>query len=141
MTSPATPRTPEQQRNDRRAGIGCGLVVLLCGLGLAIAGWTVVADDGTKATARILSCNPRPLQQPFNCRGIWSVDNRFVQGRVDGATDDDIGKRIDVRVDGNSASVTRGKLRLAIVAFGLALACLALGGAVIRSVRGRTAPR
>jgi hypothetical protein len=102
-----------------------------------IGGITTLHPRGPKTHARILSCNIRVIRQPYHCRGIWFVGDKFKQGFVDGATSGDIGKRIEVHAHGNSATVVRGALRVALVAFGLALACAVLGVAILRSLRGK----
>jgi hypothetical protein len=81
------------------------------------------------------------LRQPARCRGIWSVNGRLVQGPVDGASTGDVGKRIDVEASGDHASATRGRDWSAVAAFGAALFCLSLGGAMGVSMwRRKVAP-
>ena len=131
-------RTPEQLRRDRKATIVLGVIALLAAIGFAYAAWTVQHPTGIRTQARILSCLPRPIKQPFNCNGIWSIHElEFHQGRVDGATSGDIGHKVEIWAHGNKATVVRGKLRLTIVALALAVACLAGGIVVLRSARPR----
>jgi hypothetical protein len=134
-------RTPEQLRNDRRAGIGCGLVLLLAGLGLIYGGFAQLSDEGTKTQARILSCDIRVLRQPWHCRGIWSKNGEFFQGYVDGATNRDVGKRITVWAKGENAEASSGKHRTGIILFVLAAGAIFFGIGFAHSAwRKRPAP-
>ena len=133
------PRTPEQLRNDRRAGIGCSTVLVLAAVGCVIGGLSLLSNEGTLTEAHILSCAPRPPKQPARCRGIWSVDGRTYQGHVDGAGEGDVGDSIEVRADGDKARGTRGKGLTAIAVFGLGALFLVGGvGMVVSMVRPKT---
>lgn len=126
-------RTPQQLRRDRRAGIGCGGLLLIAGIACVIGGFSLLSDKGELTQARILSCDPRPLRQPARCHGMWRAGGRFVQGSVDGASTGDVGERIEVRVSGDRASATRGRDWSAVASFGLAAFLLICGGAMARS--------
>ena len=128
-------RTPAEQRADRRAGIGCATVVLLAGIAFVVGGFVLLSDEGTLTNARILSCDPRPPRTPARCRGMWVDEGRFVQGPVDGASQGDVGRRIEVRASGGSASATHGRDRSAVALFALAAFFLIAGGAIAVSIR------
>lgn len=139
MTAPFE-RTPEQQRNDRRAGIGCAGLLVLAGVACVIAGIVFLSPPpGTPTKARILSCDLRVANRPSQCRGIWSVDGRSYQGFVEGAGKGDIGDRLDVRAEGDSAKALRGRSFTAIGAFGMAGLCLGIGFAMGRAMLRRKA--
>ena len=126
-------RTPEQQRNDRRAGLGCGGLLVLCGVAAVIGGFSLLSDSGIATQARILECQPRLLKMPARCEGEWTVDGETSRGFVDGAGEGDVGKAMDVRVDGDSAKAGRGRAASAIVSFVLAAGLVFLGAAMGRS--------
>lgn len=129
------PRTPEQLRNDRRAGFGCSGLLVLAGIAFVFGGISLFSNKGEATQARILDCDFRVPRQPQRCRGIWSVDDRFVQGPVDGASSGDVGKRIDVHASGDSASADRGRSWAGVAVLGLALCCVLGGAAMANGVR------
>ena len=134
------PRTPEQLRNDRRAGIGCSTVLVLAAIGCVFGGLSLLSNEGTLTEARILSCAPRPPKQPARCQGIWSVDGRTYQGYVERAGEGDVGDRVEVRANGDKALATRGKSITAIAVFGLGALFLVGAVGMVAPIVRRSAP-
>lgn len=140
MTAP-TERTPDQQRDDRRAGIGCAGLMLAAGVACVIAGIVFLSPPPGKPTdALILSCNPGINRQPSSCHGIWRVDGRTRQGAVEGAGQGDVGKRLEIRAEGDNARAVRGRGFTAIGAFALAVFCFGMGLGMGRAMLRRKVP-
>ena len=136
-------RTPEQQRGDRRAGLGCSAGVLVLAVAALWGGISLLGDGGTRVQARVLSCDPGYFRTGGpKCRGMWRIDGEFVQGAVTGAKPSEIGDRIEVltRPGRDSAEVARGRSGAAIVALVLAAALGAGGVAMGVSVWRRRPP-
>ena len=133
-------RTSEDRRSDRRAGFGCGGLVLLAALALALVGTTVLSEEGTKTTARVVDCNFRVNRQPDNCRGTWTVDGQFHVGHVQGASSSDVGEQIEVFARGDSATAVEGRGTSATVLFVFAGLTFVAGLAILNSVRKRPRP-
>ena len=140
MDTPAE-RTPEQLRRDRRAGIGCSGAILLAGLAFVFGGFWELRQEGELTTASIVDCNFRVIRQPDHCRGTWTTsDGEFHAGFVAGASQGDLGKRVEIRAEGDDAKVVKGRTRVAVVCFVLAALLIAAAVAMGRSMVRRPVP-
>jgi hypothetical protein len=130
-------RTPEQQRDDRRAGFGCSAGLLVMAVLAVWGGLTLLDDSGTRAQARILSCEMGHYRTGgAKCRGMWRIDGAFVQGQVAGASRGDIGQRLEVLTEpgSDSAEVVRGRRGAGITVLALAALLAVCGVAIGRGV-------
>jgi hypothetical protein len=95
-------------------------------------------QTGTPAEATVTDCQ-RTGRSAYSCNGTWVAGGdlisggRVVRGTIDGASSDDIGETLDVRLSGDRAYTT--SLRLPLVLIGLGVAFAALGGFELRRVR------
>ena len=134
-------RTPEQLRADRKAGLGCAGLLLAAGIASVVMGIVFLSPPpGEKTEARILSCDLRVPRQPFRCNGLWRIGGEFKQGYVEGASEDDIGKRIEVRAEGDAARAVRGRGFTAIGSFALAAFLLFCAVGIGRSALRKRPP-
>ena len=139
--SSAPERTPEQQRADRRAGIGCGTAILLAAAACVVGALLELSGrDGERTTAQIVDCDFEVLKQPDRCRGLWRTDGEVHTGYVDGATTSDRGRTIEVLANGDSAWVEEGRTRTAVILVVLAVLLAAAGGGIVRSMLRRRMP-
>ena len=106
------------------------LIVFGAGLGMLYGGVHLVQvqTSGTPARATVTECHNGGFRNRTDvCTGTWVaggslLDNgRVVLGTIEGASDDDVGKTLDVRLSGDTA-YTRS-YRVAVI-------LLAIGGAV-----------
>lgn len=129
-----TERTPQQQRDNRRAGIGCGTFLLLTGIAFVVGAFSIMKEpEGVPAQARILSCNPTINRQGSSCHGMWRIGEEFHQGSVTGVGPGDVGERIEVRARTDRASAVRGRTMSGIIVLVFAVGLVGFGGAVLRS--------
>lgn len=122
-------------------------IALLAGV-FALGGFMTHRDQrsGTPATATITGCTDRLAKYGGDvCRGRWTIgdpvfgDGRFVEGTVEGATSADEGERIEVRVNGDRATVPG--MRLPIILWSMAALVLVLGAyTLLRGPGGRRQP-
>jgi len=118
--------------------VGLVLVLLwVIGFGGGAA-WIVYSQvSGEPTTAVVDECEHRSNPQSYVCRGTWTLDGRTTtNGIVEGASDDDEGEEIDVRVKGERAYTL--SLRLPIILGVIALTVPALAvGSIIQGRRAR----
>lgn len=135
-------RTPEQQRADRRAGIGCGTAILLAAVACAVGAVLQLTGGAgaTRTTAQIVDCDFRVLKQPDRCRGLWRAGGEVHSGYVDGARAADKGRSIAVLSDGDSAWVEAGRKRTGVILIVVALLLALAGGGMLRSMVRRRVP-
>jgi hypothetical protein len=127
-----------------RRQIGGLVFFVLVGLGFVAGGLYQIRQQrsGAEARATVRSCDRG--RRSLVCRGSWTEGSllsggRVVLGIIEGATDDDIGKTVDVRVHGDRAYVPG--LRLPIIFFALGAAFLVGGVASqLRASRRRLSP-
>jgi hypothetical protein len=106
------------------------VVYVLTSLVFFIAGVVQVSkvESGTRAVAKVDSCITTPAVHgvTYDCTGSWTVGGSLlsgghvVVGTIEGATPQDVGKAIPVRVSGDTAYV-RSSLATALVVIGLAV--------------------
>ncbi|HVF20942.1 MAG TPA: hypothetical protein VNA14_11980 [Mycobacteriales bacterium] len=133
MTDPAAPPRP------RRVSL-VGLVVLggiaLLGAVLVFNGakMLVQRQTGERVQATVTSCvgSGRARNSRTDCVGSWTSDGALRRGKIQGATSDQVGKVIDVTVEGDTAYSRHIGLPLMLV--GLGLLPLALGIALLRGM-------
>jgi hypothetical protein len=121
----------------RQRGITIVLVILFA-LGFMGGGVFILLTQrtGTPAEATVTECR-RTGRYAYSCNGTWiaggdvTSGGRVVQGTIDGASSDDIGKTLDVRLSGGRAYTT--SLRLPFVLIGLGVAFAVLGGFELRT--------
>ena len=120
-----------QQRN----GI---LFFVVIGLAFLAGGGYQLWQQGTgvEGTATVRSCDRG--RRSLVCRGSWTTGSlleggKVVLGTVEGATEDDLGKIIPVRLHGERAHVP--SLRLPIIFF--VLGAVTLVGGVVSQLRRR----
>ncbi len=103
------------------------------------AAWIVYSQvSGEPATAVVSECEHRSKPQSYVCTGTWTLDGTTTStGIVEGASSDDEGKEIEVRVKGERAYTL--SLRLPIILAAIALSVPVL--AVIAAIQGRRARR
>jgi hypothetical protein len=113
-------------------------LLLGAGLGMLFGGTflIVVQETGEPATARIIECHRSGGRYRTDvCTGMWVAggslleDGRMVTGTVDGASSDDLGKSLDVRLSGDRA-YTKSR-RVAIILLILGAGVTALGVRVV----------
>jgi hypothetical protein len=137
---------------DRLFALGFVLLLFLGpGVAMVVAGGSQYSTKtkGEKATARITECATTGFSKSrtVRCSGSWVVGGRLVGGgghvvlgTVEGAGHDDVGKTIDVRLDGDKASTTSLATPIFLVCFGVVLT--AIGLLILRSsLRRRARPR
>jgi hypothetical protein len=98
---------------------------------------------GTPARATVTECNQS--RRNVVCSGTWVAggglvggDGRVVLGTIDGASSDDLGQTIDVRLSGDRAYTT--SLRLPLILLGSGVTVLVLAGYELRRQRRMLAP-
>jgi hypothetical protein len=132
MTTPA----PPPPKSAPLVGV---ILVLLWVIGFGGgAAWIVYSQvSGEPATAVVSECEHRSKPQSYVCTGTWTLDGTTSTGIVEGASSDDEGKEIEVRVKGERAYTL--SLRLPIILAVIALSVPVL--AVIAAIQGRRARR
>lgn len=122
------------------AGLAIVGAILLVGAVLVVNGvrGVVRARTGERVRATVTECvdSGRARNRRTDCTGTWTAGGRVVVGTVQGATSDQVGRTVDVTVEGDTA-YTRD-LRLPLLLTLLGLLPLALGAALLR---GMLAPR
>ena len=132
----------------RVGGIVVAVVILLSGLGFIAGGIfeLVVRQTGTPATARIVECHRvAGKYHSESCTGTWVTGGRLVGGNghvvtgtIDGASGNDVGRTIDVRLAGSRAYTT--SLRIPVILLVLGLGILVVAIQALRTALRRTAP-
>jgi ABC-type Na+ efflux pump permease subunit len=128
------------------------LALLALGVGAAVTGVSQIRTraTGEKTTARVTHCQlgGTSKSRSVDCTGTWVTggklvggDGHVVVGRVEGASDDDAGKTIPVRLSGDGQKAYTPSLATPIVYVVVGLALLALGlFLLVRAVLRRPAP-
>jgi hypothetical protein len=121
------------------------IVVLLPALGMLAGGIfeIVVIETGTPAQARITECHDvGGRYRVKSCIGTWVTGGSLVGGKghvvigtVDGASADDVGQSIDVRLAGDRAYTPSLRIPIILLTLGLGGTILAVN--LIRSVLRR----
>jgi hypothetical protein len=110
------------------------VLVTVCALGFIGGGVFILLTQqtGPLAQATVTDC-PRTGRTAYSCHGTWREvgDGRVVRGTIDGASSDDVGKTLDVRVSGDRAYTTSPRLPLVLIGLGVTLAVL--GGLELRN--------
>jgi hypothetical protein len=126
-------------RMTRRQVVSVGFLVLL-GLGFVAGGVYQIwrQRTGPEAQATVRSCDRG--RRTLVCRGSWTTGSllsggRVVLGTIEGASSDDVGKTVTVRLAGDRAYLPG--LRVPIIYFVIGAAFLA--GAALTAVRARRA--
>jgi hypothetical protein len=123
--------------------VGLVLVLLwVIGFGGGAA-WIVYSQvSGEPTTAVVDECEHRTNPQSYVCRGTWTLDGRTTtNGIVEGASDDDEGEEIDVRVKGERAYTPSLRLPIILGAIALTVPALAVGSIIQgRRARRRAGP-
>ena len=107
------------------------------------AAWIVYSQvSGEPTTAVVDECEHRSNPQSYVCRGTWTLDGRTTtNGIVEGASDDDEGEEIDVRVKGERAYTLSLRLPIILGAIALTVPALAVGSIIQgRRARRRAGP-
>jgi hypothetical protein len=114
-------------------------VVMIGGSVPMLATWT--SGTLTKATITQCTVNGRPTYSE-DCTGTWTAtDGHAVVGTIFGADDGMVGKRIEVRVNGDSAHVTSIATPLMLLGLGSLCCLLALLPLTQRGQRNQTRRR
>lgn len=111
------------------------LLVLVFGGGLGMLfGGTfliVVQETGTPATARIIECHRTGGRyRSDSCTGSWVAggsllaNGRVVIGTVDGASSDDVGRTLDVRLSGDRAYTKSWRVAIILLVLGAGVTAL-----------------
>jgi ABC-type Na+ efflux pump permease subunit len=130
--------------------IALALVALGVGAGLTGVSQIKTRATGEKTTARVTDCElgGTSKSRSVNCTGSWVTGGKLVGGsghvvvgRVEGASDDDAGKTIPVRLSSDGQKAYTPSLATPIVYVAVGLAFLALGlFLLVRAVLRRPAP-
>ena len=109
------------------------VLVLGGGLGMLFGGTflIVVQETGEPAKAKILECHRTGGRyRSDSCTGSWVAGGsllaggRVVIGTVDGASSDDIGKTLDVRLSGDRAYTKSWRVAIILLVLGAGLTAL-----------------
>ena len=108
-------------------------LLLGAGLGMLFGGTflIVVQETGEPATARIIECHRSGGRYRTDvCTGMWVAggslleDGRMVTGTVDGASSDDLGKSLDVRLSGDRAYTKSWRVAIILLVLGAGVTAL-----------------
>jgi len=108
-------------------------LLLGAGLGMLFGGTflIVVQETGEPATARIIECHRSGGRYRTDvCTGMWVAggslleDGRMVTGTVDGASSDDLGKSLDVRLSGDRAYTKSWRVAIILLVLGAGVSAL-----------------
>jgi ABC-type Na+ efflux pump permease subunit len=114
------------------------LALLALGAGAAVTGVSQIKTraTGEKATARVTGCSlgGTSKSRTVDCTGTWVTGGKLVGGkghvvvgRVEGASDDDAGRTIAVRLSSDGQKAYTPSLATPIIYLLVGLAFLALG--------------
>jgi hypothetical protein len=130
----ATRTDPERRSSPAVRRSFAIAVVVFAGIFVAGGFWELNAQrKGTPATATVPSCDSSYVYRAGShttCRGTWRIGDLAAGGKVQfglvsGAARSDVGKKLSVRVRGDTARTAT--YRVVYVCFGIAVVILVLG--------------
>lgn len=131
--------TPDAQPTPKSAPLVGVVLVLLWVVGFGSgAVWIVYSQvSGEPTTAVLEECEHRSKPQSYVCRGTWTLDGTTTtNGIIEGASSDDEGEEIEVRVKGERAYTLSLRLPIILGVIALSVPVLAVGS-MIQARRAR----